>query len=368
MIIKELIKIIEEWAPPGIAWEKDNIGLQIGSPEKPVQKILISLDVSDEVVDEAIKKNTNLIITHHPLIFEPLKSITTSDAGGKIIYKLIENGISLISMHTNLDFIRSGVSFSLAQKLELTDLKILKRSNDVFKKITVFVPSDYLEKITESMATAGAGIIGNYDYCSYRSSGVGTFRSSKNSKPFIGNPGEFEKVEEVRLEMIAPSWKVDDIINSMKKSHPYEEPAYDIYPIHNDSSLYGAGAIGSYENAMTAKKFIQHVKDKLGTTSLRYVEGNSDKIKTVAVCGGAGGNLLNRAINSKADAYLTGDISYHVFHTARSRILLIDAGHYETEIPVIENMNEYLSNTLAQLKENIQIITTTQNQNYIKYI
>jgi dinuclear metal center YbgI/SA1388 family protein len=367
MIVRDLKKIFDEWAPKEIAWEKDNVGLQVGSYDKPVQKILVALDPSDEIINEAIKKNVDLIITHHPLIFEPLRSIITENQQSKLIYQLIESGISLFCIHTNLDFITDGVSFALAKKLELQNISLLKKSTDLFRKISVFIPSDYVEKVTEAMALKGAGVIGNYEYCSFRTPGTGTFKGNKGSQPFIGAPGEFEKVDEIRLEMIVPFWKVQDVISGIRTSHPYEEPAFDIFPLQNDSSLFGAGAIGEFEEPLTIKKFFQHVKDKLDTKYLKFSQGYQEKIKSVAVCGGAGANLLPTAIMAKADAFITSDISYHSFQDSKNKIFLVDAGHYETESPIVESISKYLQNKFAALRENIQVKITTESKNYVQY-
>ncbi len=368
MIVQDIQKIFEEWAPKEIAWEKDNIGLQVGAYDKQVQKILIALDPSEDVIDEAITKNTDLIITHHPLIFEPLKSITTDDKNNRLVYKLVQSGISLFSAHTNLDFTANGVSFALAKKLDLQNINPLKKSSSHLRKITVFVPSEYVEKVTEAMALMGAGIIGNYEYCSFRTSGVGTFKGGKDSKPFIGLPGETEKVEEVRLEMIVPFWKVADVVSSIRTAHPYEEPSFDIYPLQNESSNFGAGAIGEFAEALSVKKFLQHIKDILDIKFLKFTQSNQDKIKTVAVCGGSGSNLLSFAISSKVDAFVTGDVGYHTFQQAEGKILLVDAGHYETELPIVESISTYLQNKFAALKENIQVKTTTEFKKHIQYI
>ncbi len=368
MTIKEINSLITEWAPQELAWEKDNIGLQVGSYEKPVQKILVALDVTTEVVDECISKNIDLLIVHHPLIYNPIKSINSNERIGQIIFKLIENQISVIAVHTNLDFTKYGVSYTLAQKLELKNIKILKPLESHFKKIAVFVPSDYTEKVAESMANAGAGVIGNYDYCSFRTSGIGTFKGGDETKPFIGTPGEFEKVEEIKLEMIVPDWKLTEVKTAIRRSHPYEEPAFDIYPMEIETAYYGSGAIGTFDEAISQKKFLQHVKEKLNAENIKYVEGSQDKIKTVAVCGGSGSNLIRDAINSKADAFVTGDVGYHSFIEANGKILLVDAGHFETEAATVESIVNYLKNKFILLKENIQISASTQIKNPIQNI
>lgn len=366
MTVKDIEKIIEEIAPKKLAWDKDNVGLQVGSPEKPVHKILITLDLNEEIIEECINKNIDLIITHHPLLFTPLKSINSNDLKGKIIYQLINNSISLISAHTNLDFTKFGVSYSLAEKLELKNIRVLKPAENFLKKIVVFVPVDYVEKIIDSMTLAGAGKIGEYDYCSFRTSGIGTFKGSQSTKPFIGTPGELEKVEEVRLEMILPEWKLKNVIDAMRSSHPYEEPAYDVYPLNNELPEYGAGAIGEYENPISVKKFLQTVKDNLQSEVLKYVDTGIDKIRIVAVCGGAGSSLITSAMNLQADAFVTGEISYHDFQQFEGKLLLVEAGHFETEFFALDALAKMLKIRFAELKESIQIVISNKIKNPVK--
>lgn len=368
MTIKDINNLLYEWAPKELAWAKDNIGLQVGSYEKPVHKILVALDTTTDVVDECITKNIDLLIVHHPLLFNPVKSINSNERIGQIIFKLIENHISVIALHTNLDFTKFGVNYVLAQRLELKNIKILKPAESQFKKIAVFVPSDYTEKVAESMANAGAGVIGNYDYCSFRTSGIGTFKGGNETKPYIGRPGEFEKVEEVKLEMIVPVWKLKDVTNALRSSHPYEEPAFDVYPLEIETEYYGAGAIGILEETLTQKKFLQHLKEKLNSENIKYVEGSQDKIKTVAVCGGSGSNLIPYAVAAKADAFVTGDVGYHSFIEATGKILLADAGHFETEVLIVESLANFLKTKFIALKENIQISAATQIINPIQNI
>lgn len=366
MTVKDIEKIIDEIAPKKLAWDKDNVGLQVGSPEMPVHKILLTLDLNEEIIEECINKNIDLIISHHPLLYSPLKSINSNDIRGKLIYRLINNSISLISAHTNLDFTKFGVSYALAEKLELKNIRVLKPAESFMKKIVVFVPVDYVEKITDSMAMAGAGKIGEYDYCSFRTSGIGTFKGSNFSKPFIGTPGEFEKVEEVRLEMIFPEWKLKDVINAMRSTHPYEEPAYDVYPLDNELSEYGAGAVGEYETPISVKKFLQVVKDNLQCEILKYVDNGFDKIKKVAVCSGKGNDLIIDALSINADAFVTGEIPYHDFHQFEGRLILVEAGHYETEVVVLETLAKLLKLRIAELKESIQIVISNKIKNPIK--
>jgi dinuclear metal center YbgI/SA1388 family protein len=367
MILQNIHQIFESWAPKEIAWERDNIGLQIGSLKQPVKNILITLDVSDKILEEARKKKADLIISHHPLLFQPLKSINYDERVGRLIQKFVAYKIALYSAHTNLDFTKEGVSFSLAERIGLKNIDFLFKGQKTDKKIVVFTPVDYADVVISAMANAGAGLIGNYESCSFTSEGVGTFKSGKRSKPFIGKVNRFERVKEMRIEMVVPNWKTDSVISAMKVAHPYEEIAYDIYSLDNPSNLYGAGAIGTLPK-MNQKIFLKHTKQVLNIPSLRY-SGNINKdVERVAVCGGSGSDLLPNAIQQKADAFITADISYHRFEEARDKIILIDGGHFETEFPVIRKITLRLKNEIKKNDYDAKIIETKIPSNNIQYL
>jgi dinuclear metal center YbgI/SA1388 family protein len=333
MKLIEIIKNIETWAPKEIAWQKDNVGLQVGDSDKRVKNIILCLEVDDRVIDEAIKKNCNFIISHHPLLFSPIKKITPAhDFTSRIIQKLIKNDITLYSAHTNLDYTKDGVSFQLANKLELKNINFLVNLKSNRYKIIVFVPEKDCEIVADAMFNAGAGNIGEYSHCSFRSEGTGTFVGSAKTKPYVGRKGKFESVQEIKLEMLVDRWKLDSIIMAMKKVHPYEEPTFDIYPVDNLNAQYGIGSTGELDKEFEMKEFLSYISKKLNVKSFRYADGTSKTIKKVAVCGGSGSEYLKDAVSQKCDAFITADIKYHTFLEAESDILLIDAGHYETEI------------------------------------
>jgi dinuclear metal center YbgI/SA1388 family protein len=340
---RELIKYLEEWAPKGIAWEKDNVGVQVGDPEKKIKNVILSLDLREEVIHEAIKENCNLIITHHPLLYYSLKNLDFStNKNAALIEKMIKNNILLYSAHTNLDFTKHGVSFQLAKRLSLKNISFLKNLSENQFKLSVFVPVSHISKVADAMHQAGAGIIGEYTNCSFRTNGTGTFKGSNKSKPALGKKEKVETVEEAKLEIIIDQWNLNKVINSMKNAHPYEEVAYDVYPLKNDNVNYGIGALGNLNETMNVKEFLNFVSSKLKTPVLRYANGRVKSIKTVAVCGGSCGELLGEAIKQKADAFVTADLKYHTFQDAEKKILLIDAGHYETEVPVLNEIKKRL--------------------------
>lgn len=348
MKCEKIIRIIENWAPKSIAWEKDNVGLQVGSLRREVKNILLCLDVNEKVVNEAIRKNCNLIISHHPLLFRPLKKIEPEkDRISGIVEKLIKKDITLYSAHTNLDFTKNGVSFKLADKLKLTNQKFLLNQTSNLNKLVVFVPVDNADKVADAMHLAGAGIIGEYSDCSFRTTGTGTFRGSDKSNPSIGSKGKLEKVDEVKIEVIVDSFNLKDVVEKMINAHPYEEVAYDVYPLKNENPNYGAGVIGELKQELSEREFLLHVSRSIKVKNLRFNRGSKSKIKKVAVCGGSGSDMLEIAIKNNADAYVTADIKYHTFQDAEDRILLIDAGHYETEILILDEIKERIEKSLT---------------------
>lgn len=367
MICKEVIKYLESWAPKEIAWQNDNVGLQVGNPNKKIKNIMLSLELTTDVLQQAIRKRCNLILTHHPLIFYPIKKIELNkDQNYALIEKLIKNDICLYASHTNLDFTKHGVSFQLAKKIGLQNIAFLKNLKANQFKLSVFVPETHVEKVASAIFSAGGGIIGEYSNCSFRNEGLGTFKGSSLSNPQIGKKGSYEKVKETKLEVLVDSWKLKKVLHSMITAHPYEEPAYDIYPLDNLNVNYGAGAIGIYEKELTITEFLSLVAKKLKSKNLRYIGGSKRKIKNVAVCGGSGSDLIQDAINKSADAFITADIKYHTFHSALGKILLVDAGHYETEIPIIGEMHSRLTKFLKD-NYHIKIFKYSGNTNPIKF-
>lgn len=348
MTCAELFSHIEAWAPKEIAWQNDNVGLQVGTAKSKIKNILISLDLTEEVINEAVIKNCNLIITHHPLLFHPLKKIELDyDSTSKLIQRLIINKITAYSAHTNLDFAKDGVSFQLALQLELKNVEFLEPFNSNQIKLVVYIPERFITKISAAIFDAGGGIIGDYTNCSFRLKGEGTFRGSAKANPVIGRKEKFETVEEVRLEIIADKWNLKNLLEVIKKTHPYEEPAFDIYPVQNESKKYGAGVVGFLNQPMRETDFLNFVSKKLKVNNFRFVTGGKKNIHKVAACGGSGSDLLKFAYQNKADAFITADIRYHTFHDAFKKLLLIDAGHYETEIFVLIELQKRIIKILS---------------------
>ncbi|MBA4406941.1 Nif3-like dinuclear metal center hexameric protein [bacterium] len=367
MTVGELTKYLEDWAPPGAAWEKDNVGLQIGSRGETIKNIMLCLELNAEVLREAIQRKCNFIFTHHPLIFKPIKRLDTQkDSNAKLIQTIIKNNITVYSAHTNLDFIKDGVSFELAKTLKLKNIRFLELEENNQFKVVVFVPKFSLEDVATAVFSAGGGKIAEYENCSFQSEGEGTFKGSEKSNPVIGKKNRYERVNEVRFEFLVDSWKLNSVIAALVKSHPYEEPAYDIYPLRNKNVNYGAGAIGDLEKEMSEKEFLILVSKALKTKAIKYCEGKKKSIRKVAVCGGSGSELIDAAIGSGADAFVTADLKYHAYQDAINKILMIDAGHYETEIVVLNSV-QYKMKKFISADSKIKILKYTGSTSPVKF-
>ena len=331
MKISEGIRIIENIAPLSYQESYDNAGLICGNHQTEITGILICIDCIEEIIDEAIRKKCNLIVSHHPIIFSGLKKITTTDYVGRTIIKAIQNDIAIYSAHTNLDNVHTGVNKKICDKLGLINCEILAPKKNLLKKMVVFCPFDHAEKIRTAMFSSGAGQIGNYDECSFNTEGTGTFRPGAGTNPYVGKSGERHHENEIKIETIIESHLQHQIIRAMKEVHPYEEVAYDIYPLDNSHQNIGSGMIGSLENAMEEKDFLSFIKQKMQTACIRHTSLCGQKVKKVAVCGGAGSFLLKDAIRQNAQFFITADFKYHQFFDAEKKIVIADIGHYESE-------------------------------------
>lgn len=367
MTVKDIAKYLDTWAPPGAAWEKDNVGLQAGSLKQEVTNIMLSLDCTLPVLEEAIKRKCNLIISHHPLLFSPLKKINTdSDEISKILSFALKNDLTLLAYHTNLDFTLGGVNTALADLLELQNTRFLEPAAVRQFKLVVFVPRESHEKVSTALFSAGAGVIGEYTECSFTSEGSGTFLPSENATPFLGQRGRRQSAPEQRLEVLLYEWQLPEVISALRASHPYEEPAYDIYPVKTNSKAYGAGIIGELPGPALWDAFLEMVAVRINPF-FTYTTGNQEFITKVAVCGGSAAELLPKAIAAGADAFITADVRYHAYHDAHQKIMLISAGHYETEAPVLPYLEKRLKNFTASPPGQIQIFIYSGSTNPVNY-
>lgn len=331
--VRDIVRFLEEWAPPVLQESYDNSGLIVGDRNDEVSKVLISLDCTEEVVQEAIDLGAELIISHHPIVFKGLKSFTGANYVERTVLKAIRAGISLYAIHTNLDNVKTGVNYELATALgcDADSLQILRPKAELLDHIVVFCPEGSADEVKQAMHNAGAGAIGNYDECSFSVSGEGAFRPNHNANPRIGAAGELEKVGEVRVEMICERWKSGAVISAAKTAHPYEEMAHFVTHLSNKDKTIGSGMIGRLKNPVSWDEFLSVLKNKLGATHVKHTKPTGDMVSKVAVCGGSGSFLLRDAMAKNADVFVTSDFKYHEFFDADGKIIIADVGHYESE-------------------------------------
>ncbi|MDD4847862.1 MAG: Nif3-like dinuclear metal center hexameric protein [Bacteroidales bacterium] len=329
--IKQIAEAIERVAPRVYAEDWDNVGLLVGDPEKEVDQALIALDCSEAVIDEAIEKKAGIIITHHPLIFSAMKKLTPSNDTARLVMKAIKNDIAIYAAHTNLDNISCGLNALVADELELVQRSVLVPQNHRLYKLVTYVPLTHFEQVKEKLFAAGGGCVGHYDSCSFSSSGIGTFRAQEGTHPFVGQIGVLHQESEVRIEMLVAAHQRHLLLSVLKQVHPYEEPAIDLLPLENQYEGAGSGLIGMLKTPMQACDFLQLVKKRMQIPVLRHSSITEKIIQKVAICTGAGSFLMDDAIRCGADAFVTGDVKYHEFFVPQKSLLLIDAGHYETE-------------------------------------
>jgi dinuclear metal center YbgI/SA1388 family protein len=331
MKLSDLCSYLDSAVPLSFQEGYDNSGLQVGQPEKEIDSALLTLDITEKVIDEAIQKGCGIVISHHPLIFSGLKKITGRSPGDRTLVKAIKNDIAVYSSHTNLDMMSNGVSRKMAQKIGLQNINVLLPLKEKLIKLVTFVPVDHLEKVREAVFKAGAGFIGNYDRCGFTVSGTGSFRAGEGTNPFTGEKGEEHFEKEVRFETVLFSHLREKVVNALLDTHPYEEVAYDIYSLENDNIDYGLGCTGDLADPLSENDFLTLVSSVFEASGMRYSGPTGKIVKKVALCGGAGASLLNDAVATQADAYVTADIKYHTWFEADNRILLVDCGHFETE-------------------------------------
>ncbi|MFA6872153.1 MAG: Nif3-like dinuclear metal center hexameric protein [Bacteroidaceae bacterium] len=364
MKIKEIVSALERFAPLPLQDGFDNSGLQIGITEMEATRALLCLDVTEAVIDEAINKGCNVIISHHPLIFKGYKSLTGKDYIERSIMKAIQHNIVLYAAHTNLDNVSGGVSYKMAEKIGLKDVRILDAKNDMLYKLVTYVPVDYAERLKSALFAAGCGNIGAYDACSFQSTGLGAFRPSKKSNPFCGTIGAIHQEKETKIEVVLPVYKKESATRALLEAHPYEEPAYDFYTLKNQWNQVGSGAIGELSIAEDKGSFLRRIKEIFGVSCLLHNEWIGSRVVKVALCGGSGAFLREKAIAEGADVFITGEIHYHDFFGYEDRILLAAIGHYESEQFTKEIFKSIIENQCPGL----DVYTSELNTNPIKFL
>jgi dinuclear metal center YbgI/SA1388 family protein len=364
MTIAILTQFLENLAPLAYQESYDNAGLIVGNANNKINGVLCTLDCTENVITEAINKNCNLIIAHHPIVFSGLKKLTGRNYVERTVIKAIQNDIAIYAIHTNLDHVLMGVNAKICEKIGIQNPKILAPKRNLLKKLVIFVPQTHTEILLNALAVAGAGKIGNYSHCSFSMIGEGRFQANDKANPYLGKAHEIEKVTENRIEVVFAAHTERQVVKAMQQAHPYEEIAYDIYNLENENQEVGAGMIGELENAMPLQEFLNHLKTAMELKVIKYTNSAAKKnIKKVAVCGGAGGFLLKNAIAAQADIFITADYKYHEFFDAENYITIADIGHYESE----KYTKELLATFLQKQFTAITILESDINTNPIDY-
>lgn len=343
MKIQDITNFLESVAPLSLQENYDNAGLLTGNPGWECTGIITTLDATEDVVMEAVEKGYNMVVAHHPIIFGGLKKINGKNYVEKAVIAAIKNDIALYAIHTNLDHVTNGVNGKMADQLGLINRRILQPKKDQLKKLVTYVPVLQAEAVRNALFEAGGGQIGNYSECSFNVQGEGTFKGGAGTDPFVGTPGERHTEAEMRVELVFPAWQEKSLIKSLLQAHPYEEVAYDIFPLSNSYAEVGAGLVGELETEITEEGFLSRLAIAFGLTVVRHTPLKGKKVRKVAICGGAGSFLIGAAVASGADFYITGDVKYHEFFDANSRLVIADIGHYESEQFTVELLFDILT-------------------------
>lgn len=365
-----VVNIMDELAPRKYAENWDNIGLLIGDGKQAVKKIMVCLDLPEWVVDEAIEKNVDMIISHHPIIFSGIKKINTDSVLGRKLLKLISNNISVYASHTNYDIVEGGLNEIFCSKLGFDEANILDTTyHEKLYKLAVYVPCEYKDMILKVISDAGSGSIGCYSHCTFSSSGMGTFKPLEGSNPFIGKVNKLESVEEYKLETIVLQKNLNKVIKAMLKVHPYEEVAYDVLLLQNKGSESGLGRMVVLDKEISLEELAIRTKKAIGVDKINVAGDTDKKVKKIALLNGAGNKYVNTAYFNGADVLITGDMQYHqILDAVELGMGIIDAGHFGSEQFMIKSVADFLRNKFNQLKLDVEIIESNENTNPVKLL
>lgn len=363
MKLKQITSALEQIAPLSLQEKYDNSGLIVGSSDQEISSVLISLDCTEEVIQEAIDRGCNMVVAHHPIVFSGLKRFNGKSYVERAVMKAIKNDVALYAIHTNLDNVNTGVNRYLCELLEIENARILSPKSDLTYKLVTFVPDTHKEEVMTALFNAGAGSIGNYSECSFSSHGEGTFKANNGTNPFVGEQGKRHHESETRLEMVFESWKKGDVLNALKTAHPYEEVAFDVFVLDAKHKEVGSGMVGELKEPMALTDFFDRMKKVLGVSVVKHTMPTKDKVKRIAVCGGSGFFLLNAAKSSGADVFVTSDVKYHEFFDAEKKLVLADIGHWESEHRTIELIQRILNEKFATFAVHL----SKTNTNPVKY-
>lgn len=363
-LLKDIIDAFEAFAPTPLQEGYDNSGLFVGNASQQVTQALVTIDITEDVMLEAIGLGTDLIVSHHPLTLGGFKKLTGRTEPERCALLAIAHGIALYCCHTNADAVMGGVSGKMAEKLGLTDCRVLEPKSNALLKLVTFVPHSHAPQVREAIFAAGAGHIGNYDSCSFNTEGTGTFKGNELTNPFVGEPQSLHFEAETKIETIVPVHLKSRVVKALLEAHPYEEVAYDLYPLANEWPTVGFGISGQLPKPMDTEAFLQMVKELFKCGCIRYTSPHKTAVQKVALCGGSGSSLLKNAIACGADVFLTGDFKYHQFFDADKRIVIADIGHYESEQFTKELFFELLTKNFP----NFAVRLSQVNSNPIKYL
>ena len=364
MIVNDIINYLEELAPLSYGEDFDNVGLLVGNKNNQVTGILVTLDTLEDVVDEAIEKNCNLIVSFHPIIFKGLKKVNGNNYVERVVIKAIQNNINIFAIHTALDNAHQGVNNIICDTLGLKNKRILMPQHGTIKKLTTYVPSKDADKLRSALFNAGAGNIGNYDHCSYNIEGKGTFRGNESSNPTVGEQGELRMEDETLISVTFQKHLENKILNSLFKNHPYEEVAFEVITLDNYNQNIGMGMVGELEKETDTLEFLKFVKSIMNASCVKHSKITKKTIKKVAVLGGSGSFAIQAAKSVNADVLITSDLKYHDFFTAENQIIIADIGHYESE----QFTKNFLADYLSKKFINFAVVLSTTNTNPVKYL
>ena len=363
MKVKQITDFLESVAPISSQESYDNSGLIVGDPNMEISKALVCLDCTELIIDEAVKTGCNFVIAHHPIIFKGLRKIIGQDYVSRTVIKAIKNEIAIYASHTNFDNYRYGVNCEIGERLGLKSIEILSPKNKVLTKLICYVPTDKTEEVAKSMFDAGAGNIGNYSECSFKTLGEGTFKPGLSTNPATGSVGEQSRVEEHKLEVIVSNHKLESVLKAMRSAHPYEEVAHEMYSILNENQSEGSGMIGELDNSMDELSFLGFVKETFNCGVIRHTDLRGKKVKRIAFCGGAGSFLLNEAKRKGVDVFISSDFKYHEFFDAENEVIIADIGHFESE----QFTSQRIASILTKKFPKFALHLTEVNTNPINY-
>ncbi len=363
MQLQEIIQYLESIAPLSYQESYDNSGLIVGNHNMELKKAIVSLDCTEAVIDEAIETGANLIISHHPIVFSGLKKFNGSTYIERVVMKAIQHNIGIYAIHTNLDNVKNGVNYKIAEKLGLKNIRILEPKKQLLSKLITYAPHAHAGAVRDALFEAGAGHIGNYSECSFNAEGYGTFKGNEYTNAFVGEKNQRHQEPETKIEVLFPSRLESAIIKQLKRSHPYEEVAYDIIALQNTHQDVGSGVIAELEMEADVEAFLKHLYQSLDLEVIKYTDISKNKIKKLAICGGSGSFLLNAAMKAGADAFITADYKYHQFFDSEGKIMICDIGHYESEQFTIELLLERITKKFPTFA----VCSTKCNTNPVKY-